>query len=185
MRKNFGAKSWLYPMPVFVVGTYNEDGTPNAMNAAWGGMYDDEKIMICLSSDHMTTKNIKRTGAFTVSFATADTVVGSDYVGIVSGNKVPDKFARAGFTATRSELVDAPIINELGVTLECRLVRFNEDGVCIGDILNVSADESVLSPDGKIDAKLLNPIIYDGATHAYFTFGERVGTAFSDGLKLK
>ena len=101
-------------MPVFIVGTYNEDGTPNAMNAAWGGMYDDEKIMICLSSDHMTTKNIKRTGAFTVSFATADTVVGSDYVGIVSGNKVPDKFARAGFTATRSELVDAPILNELG-----------------------------------------------------------------------
>ena len=108
-----------------------------------------------------------------------------DYVGIVSANDVPDKFARAGFSAKKSEFVNAPIINELPMTVECELLKFNEDGICIGKIINVSADESVLSADGKIDAKLLSPIIYDSATHAYWSFGEKVGRAFSDGKKLK
>ena len=113
MRKNFGAKTWLYPMPVLIVGTYDENGTPNAMNAAWGGVYDMGQVMVCLSDDHKTTDNIKKTGAFTVSFATAKTVVPCDYVGIVSANDVPDKFARAGFHAQKSEHVNAPIIEEL------------------------------------------------------------------------
>ena len=185
MRKNFGVKNWLYPMPVFVVGTYDENGNPNAMNAAWGGIYDTNLLMVCLADEHKTTENIVNTRAFTVSFATADTVVSADYVGIVSANEVPDKFARAGFSATKSEFVNAPIIDQLPMTVECKLHKFTEDGICIGEIVNVSADESILDENGKIDAKKLNPIIYDSVSHAYWNFGEKVGQAFSDGKKIK
>ena len=185
MRKNFGAKSWLYPMPVLIVGTYDEKGNPNAMNAAWGGIYDTNQVMVCLADDHKTTENIKKNKAFTVSFATADTVAACDYVGIVSANDVPYKFAKAGFHAIESEFVNSPIIEELPMSVECKLLKFNEDGICIGEIVNVSADESVLGSDGKIDAKMLNPIIYDSAAHAYWSFGEIVGRAFSDGKKIK
>ena len=184
MRKNFGQKTWLYPMPVLIIGTYAEDGTPNAMNAAWGGIYDTNMVMVCLADDHKTTENIKKTGAFTVSFATADTVVSCDYVGIVSANDIPDKFSRAGFHAVKSEFVNAPIIEELPMTVECKLLKFNEDGICIGEIVNVSADESILDESGKVDAKALNPICYDSVSHGYFTLGEKVGQAFSDGKKL-
>ena len=185
MRKNFGVKNWLYPMPVFIVGTYDEKGVPNAMNAAWGGIYDTNLLMVCLADEHKTTKNIVDQRAFTVSFATADTVIPCDYVGITSANDVPDKFARAGFTATRSEFVNAPIIDQLPVTVECRLHKFTEDGICIGEIVNVIADESVLDENGKIDAKKVNPIIYDSVSHHYISFGEPVGQAFSDGKKIK
>ncbi len=172
-------------MPVLIVGTYDENGTPNAMNAAWGGIYDTNQVMVCLADDHKTTYNIKNTGAFTVSFATAKTVVPCDYVGIVSANDEPDKFEKAGFHAVPSEFVNAPIIEELPMTVECKLLKFNEDGICIGDIVNVSADESVLDENGKVDAKKLDPIIYDSVTHAYWNFGSQVGRAFSDGKKIK
>ena len=184
MRKNFGKKTWLYPMPVLIIGTYAEDGTPNAMNAAWGGIYDTNMVMVCLADDHKTTENIKKTGAFTVSFATDATVVPCDYVGIVSANDVPDKFARAGFHAVKSEFVNAPIIEELPMTVECKLLKFNEDGICVGEIVNVSADESILDESGKVDAKTLDPICYDSVSHGYWTLGEKVGQAFSDGKKL-
>ena len=185
VRRNFGAKTWLYPMPVLIVGTYDENGVPDAMNAAWGGVYDTNQVMVCLADDHKTTENIKKTGAFTLSFATAKTVVPCDYVGIVSANDVPDKFEKAGFHATKSEFVNAPLIDELPMTVECRLMKFNEDGICVGEIVNVSADESILDENGKIDAEKLDPIIYDSVTHAYWNFGERVGRAFSDGKKLR
>lgn len=185
MRKNFGAKCWLYPMPVLIVGSYDENGNPDAMNAAWGGIYDTNLVMVCLADDHKTTDNIKKSGAFTLSFATADTIASCDYVGIVSANDVPDKFARAGFHATRSELVNAPLIDELPMAVECNLLKFNEDGICIGEIVNVSADESILDANGRVDAKKLDPIIYDSVSHAYWNFGEQVGRAFSDGKKIK
>ena len=172
-------------MPVLIVGTYDENGVPNAMNAAWGGIYDTNMVMVCLTDDHKTTENIKKAGAFTLSFATAKTVAACDYVGIVSANDVPDKFAKAGFHALQSEHVNAPIIEELPMTVECKLIKFNEDGICVGEIVNVSADESVLDENGKIDAKKLDPIIYDSVTHAYWNFGEKVGQAFSDGKKIK
>ena len=184
MRKNFGKKTWLYPMPTLIVGTYDEAGNPNAMNAAWGGIYDTNLVMVCLADEHKTTENIKKNGAFTLSFATAETVVACDYVGIASANDVPDKFARAGFTATPSEVVNAPIINELPMAVECKLLKFNEDGICIGEIVNVSADESILRDDGKIDAKKLNPICYDSSAHLYWTLGEAVGRAFCDGKEI-
>ena len=172
-------------MPVLIVGTYDENGNPNAMNAAWGGVYDTNMVMVCLADDHKTTENIKRTEAFTLSFATVKTVVPCDYVGIVSANDEPNKFSKAGFHARKSEFVNAPVIDELPMTVECRLIKFNEDGICIGEIVNVSADESILDEKGKIDAKKLDPIIYDGVTHNYWSFGEKVGRAFSDGKKIK
>lgn len=185
MRKNFGAKTWVYPMPVLMVGTYDENGNPNVMNAAWGGVYDTDQVMVCLSHDHKTTENIKKTGAFTLSFATKDTVIPCDYVGIVSANDLPDKFARAGFHAEKGSYVNAPLIKELPMALECKLLKFNEDGICIGEIINVSAEESILDERGVIDAGKLNPISYDGVTHAYRVLGEKVGQAFSDGKQLK
>ena len=185
MRKNFGAKSWLYPMPVLIVGTYDEKGEPNAMNAAWGGIYDTNQVMVCLAHEHKTTENIKRTGAFTVSFATAQKVAECDYVGIVSANDVPDKFARAGFHAIKSEFVNAPIIEELPMTVECTLIKFNEDGICIGEIVNISAKEEILNEKGQIDVHKFDPITYDSSTHTYWHIGDAAGKAFSDGKKIK
>lgn len=185
MRKNFGKKSWLYPMPVLIVAAYDEAGVPNAMNAAWGGIFSDEMIGICLSEGHKTTKNIIATKAFTVSIATAEQVVACDYVGIVSGNKEPDKFAKAGFHALPSEFVNAPVIKELPMTLECELVSYDEESNhLVGNIINVSADESILT-DGKIDIRKLRPITYDTVSHDYLELGTKVGNAFADGKKLK
>ena len=172
-------------MPVLMIGTYDENGNPDVMNAAWGGIYDTNMVMVCLSADHKTTKNIKSSGAFTLSFATESTVVPCDYVGIVSANDVPDKFARAGFHATKSEFVNAPLIDELPAAVECELVKFNEDGICIGKIVNFSADESVLDENGKLDAKLLKPVAFDSSACVYWGIGEAAGNAFSDGRKLK
>lgn len=185
MRKNFGPKTWLYPMPVLIIGTYDENGKPNAMNAAWGGIYDTNQVMVCLAHEHKTTENIKKMGAFTLSFATAETVAPCDYVGIVSANDEPEKFEKAGFHATKSERVNAPLIEELPMAVECKLIKFNEDGICIGEIVNVSVREDILDEKGRVDAKLLNPICYDSCTHAYWTLGEKAGQAFSEGSKLK
>lgn len=140
--------------------------------------------MLCLS-EHKTTENIRLKGAFTVSFATASQVVASDYVGIVSANNTPDKMEKSGFTTTKSESVDAPLINELPLALECKLVKINEDGKVIGEIVNISADESILSEGDSVDATKLDAIIFDPANVAYLKLGEKVGNAFSDGTKLK
>ncbi len=185
MRKDFGAKTWLYPMPVLIVAAYDKDRTPNCMNAAWGGIYDTNQIMICLSDDHKTTKNILESNAFTVSVADASHVVEADYVGIVSGNDVYNKMEKAGLTTTCSCHVNAPIINEFPMTLECKLIKFNEDGICIGEIVNVSADESVLDVNGNIDISKLRPITYDPVNHTYIELGNKVGNAFFDGRRLK
>ena len=184
MRKNFGKKTWAYPMPVFIVAAYDKDGTPCCMNAAWGGIYDTDQIMVCLSDDHKTTKNIIESGAFTVSIADDKNVVACDYVGIVSGNKVQNKLEKAGLSAVCSEYVNAPVIAELPMCIECRLLKFNEDGICIGEIVNVSADERVLGEDGMIDPQKLGAVTYDPVHHTYIKLGEKVGNAFSDGKKL-
>ncbi len=185
MRKSFGKKSWLYPMPVLIVAAYDADGRPNVMNAAWGGIFTDDSIGICISEGHKTTKNILATRAFTVSMATVEQLKACDYVGIVSGNNVPDKFFRAGFTALRSEVVNAPIIAELPMTLECEMVSYDEESNhLVGRVVNVSADESILT-DGKIDYRKLRPVTYDPINHHYIELGEVVGNAFSDGKCLK
>lgn len=185
MRKNFGAKPWFYPLLVLMIGTYDEDGTPDAMNAAWGGLYDADKIVLCLSEGHKTTTNIKMKGAFTVSFADAVHVTEADYVGMESANQVKDKLAKAGLHTLKSEYVDAPIIDEFPLTLECRLLKMTEDGNIIGQIVNVSADERIIGEDGKIDASLLQAISFDPVHNVYLKLGEKVGNAFQDGAKLK
>jgi flavin reductase (DIM6/NTAB) family NADH-FMN oxidoreductase RutF len=181
-RKNFGAKPVMYPQPVLIIATYDENGVPNAMNAAWGITTDYKEITISLG-EHKTTDNLAVRKAFTVSMATEDQVIPCDYVGIESGRKVPDKFAKAGFHATKSEFVDAPLIDELPMALECRVKSFN-DGILVGEIVNVSADESVLT-DGKVDPKKLKPITFDPINNTYIGLGEVVGEAFKDGNKIK
>lgn len=185
MRKDFGKKAWFYPLPVLIVGSYDETGKADAMNAAWGGIYDRDHVILCLSAGHKTTKNIRAKGAFTVSFADAAHAVEADYVGLVSAKDVADKLEKAGFHTTPSQHVDAPIIDELPMTLECRLVKFNEDGNIIGEIVNVSADERILDADGVIDPAKLEPISFDPVHSAYRKLGEKVGNAFQDGGKLK
>lgn len=184
MRKNFGPKPMLYPMPVFIIGTYNGDGTPNAMNVAWGGMADTELISICLG-EHRTTRNIFARKAFTVSMADAANVMAADYVGIVSGDKIPNKVEKAGWHTTKSEFVDAPLIDELPMALECEFVSYDDNsGLLIGRVVNVCAAESILT-DGVIDLTKFCPITYDPCGHGYYTLGEKVGNAFADGRKLK
>lgn len=186
MRKDFGVKTWLYPMPVLIVAAYDENSVPNAMNAAWGGIHTDNMVGICLSEEHRTTKNILATKAFTVSMATVEHVVVCDYVGIVSGNKEPDKFEKAGFHAVKSRYVNAPIIAELPMCLECELVSYDSK-TCymVGRIVNVSVDEKILDETGKINISLMKPITYDPVNHDYLVIGDKVGKAFKDGMKLK
>lgn len=181
-RVNYGAKPLMLPQPVLIIGTYDENGVPNAMNAAWGITTDFKEITISLS-DHKTTDNLKVKKAFTVSMATEDFVIACDYVGIESGRKVPDKFAKAGFHATKSEFVDAPLIDELPMALECRVKSF-EDGILIGEIVNVSADERVVT-NGNVDPKKLKPITFDPCNNTYVALGDVVGNAFKDGMSLK
>ena len=182
-RVNFGAKPNMYPLPVLIIATYDKDGNPDAMNAAWGVVTDFNEISISMG-DHKTTDNLAATGAFTVSMATEDTVVGCDYVGIESGRKVPDKFARAGFHATKSEFVNAPLIDELPMALECKVKSF-DNGILVGEIVNVSVDEAYLTPEVKVDVDKVAPITYDSFNKTYVRLGAVVGRAFHDGAALK
>ena len=184
MRKNFGAKPILYPQPVFIIAAYDEAGTPDAMNAAWGGISETAEISLCLSPGHKTVKNILARGAFTVSMADADHVAACDYVGLVSGNKVPDKLEKAGFHTVKSQFVDAPLIEELPMAVECKLISYDPDSCrLVGEIVNVCAEEHVLT-DGRIDPAKLRPITFDPMNNAYLGLGEKVGNAFRDGAVL-
>lgn len=185
MRKNFGTKPWFFPLPVLIVGTYDENGNPDAMNAAWGGLYDSNRVVLCLSAGHKTTQNIKAKGAFTVSFADAEHVISADYVGLVSANSDLEKLKKSGFHTSKSNFVDAPLMNELPVTLECKFLKESEDGNIIGQIVNVSIDEQVLDGNGKLDMSKFHPISFEPANNGYHVLGERVGNAFCDGRKLR
>jgi len=183
MRKNFGSKPWIYPQPVLIIGTYDENNNTNAMNAAWGGIYDYDKLEINLA-EHKTTENLRKTKAFTVSIATKNTVVVSDFVGIVSGTKDPDKMKKANLHSNKSEFVNAPIFEEYPLTFECEMISLGEDGRLVGKIINVSADESILTND-KIDPDKLEAISFDPVNNKYLLVKGIVGDAFKDGLKLK
>ena len=185
MKKNFGPQTWLYPMPVFIIGTYNEDGTPNAMNAAWGGTANSNRIAICVDRNHKTTENFLARKAFTVAIADITNVIPSDYVGIVSGFDAPDKISRAGLTSAASQFVDAPLFEEYRMTLECKMVSYDDDSeLLIGEIVNICADESVLAEDGQIDIMKLQPITFDPVHNGYHVIGEKAGQAFADGKEL-
>ena len=184
MKTNLGKKTILYPMPVLMVGSYDKKGKPDLMAAAWGGIYNDGMVNLCLDKGHKTVANIKERKAFTVAIADAAHVVECDYVGIVSAHDDADKVAKAGFTAVKSANVDAPVIEELPLTLECLLESYDDmTEQAVGKIVNVVVDDSILT-DGKVDPAKLNAITYDPVKHTYIKLGEVVGKAFSDGKKL-
>ena len=186
--KSFGQKSWMLPQPVLIIGTYNNDGTPNAMNAAWGGQWDAKEILISMGA-HATTENLNRCGDFTVAFATKETLVASDFVGIVSAKNDPEKMKKAGWTAIKADNVNAPVFTDFPMTLECRILRKideSEEGYYIvAEIVNILVNEEYLAEDGKPNVEKMQLITYDPVHHGYISLGERVGNAFSDGKQLK
>lgn len=186
MRKQLKPKAYIYPLPVLIVGTYDDNGIPNAMNAAWGTICDMNKVVICLDHSHKTTKNLLKNKSFTVAIADKYNVVESDFVGIVSGNDTPDKISKTGWKIAKSEFVNAPIFENFPLVLECKLESYDiETELCISQVVGVNADDNILDDKGKVDLTKFKPICYDCDTHGYFTLGDRVGNAFKDGLKLK
>jgi flavin reductase (DIM6/NTAB) family NADH-FMN oxidoreductase RutF len=183
-RKNFGPAHALMttPQPCVMIATWDKDHTPDVMMAAWAGQYDHNQIVVSMSK-HKTTENLELTGAFTVSFADVRTVAESDYLGIVSGTKVPDKVAKVGFSVSPSPNVDAPIIDQYPLTLECKVVSW-KDGILVGEVVNMSADECILT-DGKVDLGKLQPIVFDAAALTYRALGEVVGQAWGSGKKFQ
>ncbi|MCD8160889.1 MAG: flavin reductase family protein [Clostridiales bacterium] len=187
MRKHIKTTEAIFPMPVLMVATYNEDGTVDVMNAAWGTMLERDHVILNLTETHKTVKNIKARKAFTVSIADAAHMVEADYFGVVSGNNTPNKFAKSGLTAQKSNLVDAPIIAEFPLCMECEFIQYQDGeygcGV-IGRVVNTTADESVLT-GGQVDIEKVSAIAFDPYTHGYYKVTQRVGNAFRDGLALK
>ena len=187
MRKSIKTSEAIFPMPVLMIATYNEDGSVDVMNAAWGTMLSRDQVILNLTETHKTVKNIKARKAFTVSIADSKHVVEADYFGVVSGNNTPNKFENSGLTAIKSENVDAPIINEFPICLECEFIEYQDDeygcGV-VGKVINVTADEKVMNGE-NVDIELVNAIAFDPYTHGYYKVTERVGDAFKDGLQLK
>ena len=187
MRTKLSLTEGIFPMPVLMIATYNEDGSVNVMNAAWGTMLERDQVALNLTETHKTVQNIKVRKGFVVHIADAKHIVEADYFGIVSGNKEPDKFAKSGMTFTKSDLVDAPVINEFPIALECEFIEYQNDATgigVIGKVLRTSVEEGLLK-DGKVDIDSLEAIAFDPYTHGYYKVGGRVGEAFKDGLKIK
>ena len=188
MMKSFGAKAWLLPQPVLIIGTYDKDGKPNAMNAAWAGTWDYKEIMISMGA-HATTENLNLCGDFTIAFATQETLVASDYVGITSAKKEPNKIEKTGWKVEKAENVNAPVFLDFPMTMECRIkqkIDESESGYfIIAEVVNILCDEKYLAEDGKPSVEKMNLISFDPIHNGYVTMGERVGNAFADGKKLK
>ena len=186
--KNFTPKAWILPQPVLIIGTYDKNGKPNAMNAAWGGQWDFHEIMISMGS-HATTENLNLNGDFTVTFATEETLVSSDFVGIVSAKNDPNKMEKTRWTVVKAENVNAPIFADFPMTLECRIKRKIDESAdgyyIVAEIVNIVCDEKFLAEDGKPDVEKMHLITYDPIHNGYIGLGSRVGNAFSDGKKLK
>ena len=179
MKKDFGVKTWLLPMPVLMVGSYNDDGTANVMTAAWGGTGSDDLLTVCIDSGHKTWANIEKHKAFTVAVGVEAEVKACDALGCVSGNKVADKVARVGWHADKSAHVDAPVVRELPLVFECELVSMDENTcLVVGRVVNVAAEDTVLT-DGKPDSAKIKPIAYDPLQLAYRNMGAAVASAHS------
>lgn len=185
--KSFGQKPWVLPQPVLIIGTYDNDGKPNAMNAAWGGQWDAKEFMISMGA-HATTENLNRNGEFTVAFATKQTMVASDFVGIVSAKNDPDKMTKTGWKAVKSENVNAPVFTDFPMALECRIKEKIDESASgyyiVAEIVNILVDENFLAEDGKPDVEKMQLITYEPVHHGYIALGERVGNAFADGKLL-
>lgn len=187
MTKDFGAKPYLFPMPTYMIGTYNEDDTVDVMMMAWGGICAEDMVALNLEAEHKTVANLKARKAFTLAVPGADTLAASDFLGIASANKVADKFARTGLHAVRSRRVDAPVITEYPLTLECEVVEMQDQPYglrVLGRILNVMADEMVLDEAGKIDAGKLQAFTFDQMRNGYYAVGHEIGQAWHSGAGL-
>ncbi|AVM52656.1 flavin reductase (DIM6/NTAB) family NADH-FMN oxidoreductase RutF [Bacteroides zoogleoformans] len=186
--KSFGKKPWLLPQPVLIIGTYDREGKPNAMNAAWAGTWDDDTIMISMGT-HYTTRNLNEKGEFTVAFATVDTLVASDFVGIVSMKNDTDKIKKTGWTVVSAEHVNAPVFKEFPMTMECRVKeKLNTSATgfyLVAEVVNIFCDEAYLAEDGKPDMTRMNLISFDPIHNRYIRMGDAVGKAFADGRRLK
>lgn len=187
MKKDLGVKPYLFPMPVLMIATYGDDGAVDVMNMAWGGICAENMVSLNIDTDHKTAKNIKKRGAFTLSIADVPHIQAADFFGIASGNKMEDKFARSGLTAVKSEKVDAPVVQEFPLTLECKVVEDKMEVYghhVLGEIVGVLADESVLDETGKVDASKLNAFVFDQFRSGYYAIGEKVGQAWHTGAPL-
>lgn len=187
MKKDLGVKPYLFPMPVLMIATYGDDGTVDVMNMAWGGICAENMVSLNIDTDHKTAKNIKKRGAFTLSIADVPHIQAADFFGIASGNKMEDKFARSGLTVVKSEKVDAPVVQEFPLTLECKVVEDKMEVYghhVLGEIVGVLADESVLDETGKVDASKLNAFVFDQFRRGYYAIGEKVGQAWHTGAPL-
>jgi flavin reductase (DIM6/NTAB) family NADH-FMN oxidoreductase RutF len=187
MKKDLGVHPYLFPMPVLMIATYGEDGSIDVMNMAWGGICDDDKVSLNISESHKTTANIKANRAFTLSVADVDHLEAADFFGIASGNKMADKFERSGLTATKSEKVNAPIVNEFPLTLECEVIEMGQAASgyhVLGRIVGVLAEERVLDENGKVDPSKLGAFCFDQFQNGYYAIGEKVGQAWSSGMGL-
>ena len=187
MKKDLGVQPYLFPMPVLMIATYDENGRVDVMNMAWGGICAENMVSLNISAGHKTSKNVKKTGAFTLSVADAAHIEAADFFGIASGNKMEDKFERSGLTAVKSEKVNAPIVQEFPLTLECRVVEDKEEVYghhVIGEIVGVLADEKVLGENGKVDPAKLGAFAYDPFQNGYYAIGEKVGQAWHTGAGM-
>lgn len=187
MKKELGVHPYLFPMPVLMIATYCDDGTVDVMNMAWGGICAPNMVSLNISEAHKTSENLKKRGAFTLSIADIPHIREADFLGTASGNQMADKFARTGLTAVKSEKVDAPVVQEFPVTLECRVVADRTEVYghhVLGEIVGVLADEAVLDADGKVDPGKLNAFVYDAFRNGYYAIGEKLGTAWNIGAPL-
>lgn len=187
MKKDLGVKPYLFPMPVLMIATYGEDDIVDVMNMAWGGICAENMVALNITETHKTAKNIKERGAFTLSIADVDHIKEADFFGIASGNKMADKFERSGLHAVKSNNVDAPVVEEFPITLECKVAQIQNDQYgfrVLGEIVNVLADEKVLDEKGNVDPKKLNAFVFDQFQSGYYAIGEKVGQAWSSGVEL-
>lgn len=187
MKKELGVHPYLFPMPVLMIATYGDDGTVDVMNMAWGGICAPNMVSLNISASHKTSENLKKRGAFTLSIADIPHIREADFLGTASGNQMPDKFARTGLTAVKSEKVDAPVVQEFPVTLECRVVADKTEVYghhVLGEIVGVLADEAVLDGSGKVDPGKLNAFVYDAFQNGYYAIGEKLGEAWNIGAPL-
>ncbi|MGI6230533.1 MAG: flavin reductase family protein [Tractidigestivibacter sp.] len=187
MKKELGVHPYLFPMPVLMIATYNEGGSVDVMNMAWGGICANDMVSLNINERHKTTANIKRNHAFTLSVADVDHIKEADFFGIASGNKMDDKFERSGLTATKSKKVNAPIVNEFPLTLECEVVEMGQaaNGYrVVGRIVGVLAEDRVLDESGKVDPTKLGAFCFDQFQNGYYAIGDKVGQAWSSGMEL-
>ena len=187
MLKDLGVKPYAFPMPVLLIATYGEDGKVDVLNMAWGGICAENMIALNIDEEHKTSANIKARGAFTVSVADVPHIEAADFFGIASGNKMTDKFERSGLHAVKSTRVDAPVVEEFPLTLECKVVECQHTAYgfrVLGEIVNVLADEKVLDDKGRVQPEKLNAFVFDQFRSGYYAIGEKVGQAWQSGANL-